>query len=402
MADLDLISVLHPFDYVCKQSDAAKSEGKYRTVRIYDIKLNTKEGKKLLRRLEERTRQGKDQEGAELRPLVQRYIDRLREEESDTFGPTSTPLPKPLQKFEEIADNLLRKDPARFSLYPFKHDGVKVQGNAGAVPGEEEEGAVGGAPEEQRHGTATLVNMAASWVPAWLESLLLFLIPHSCIEELLVNFNIFHVECLKILISKVLGYGIILGSSIVKVPQVIKIVLARSAEGISIYGVLLELTAITNTLAYSYANKYPFSAYGEALFMLFQTAAIAFMVLYFQGKHAAAVGFLGCYAAILSYLLSGMAPMSLLATLHASGMPVVLVSKMIQAIANYRQGHTGQLSAITVFLLTLGSVARIFTSYQETGDSLLIMTYVVSSAANALIALQMVWYWNVSQKPKAE
>ena len=37
--------------------------------------------------------------------------------------------------------------------------------------------------------------------------------------------------------------------------------------------------------------------------------------------------------------------------------------KMIQAIANFRQGHTGQLSALTVFLLALGSLGEIFFSY---------------------------------------
>ena len=37
--------------------------------------------------------------------------------------------------------------------------------------------------------------------------------------------------------------------------------------------------------------------------------------------------------------------------------------KMIQAFANFRQGHTGQLSALTVFLLALGSLGEIFFSY---------------------------------------
>ena len=43
---------------------------------------------------------------------------------------------------------------------------------------------------------------------------------------------------------------------------------------------------------------------------------------------------------------------------------MIVVGKLIQAISNFRQGHTGQLSAITVFLLTAGSLARIFTSIQ--------------------------------------
>ena len=47
---------------------------------------------------------------------------------------------------------------------------------------------------------------------------------------------------------------------------------------------------------------------------------------------------------------------------------MIVVGKLIQAATNYKNGHTGQLSAITVFLLTAGSLARIFTSIQETGD----------------------------------
>ena len=47
---------------------------------------------------------------------------------------------------------------------------------------------------------------------------------------------------------------------------------------------------------------------------------------------------------------------------------MIVVGKLIQAVTNYKNGHTGQLSAITVFLLTAGSLARIFTSIQETGD----------------------------------
>lgn len=58
-------------------------------------------------------------------------------------------------------------------------------------------------------------------------------------------------------------------------------------------------------------------------------------------------------------------------------------------IANFRNGHTGQLSAVTIFLLALGSVARIFTSLQETGDKIVVLTYVCSSAVNVLLALQV-------------
>lgn len=44
----------------------------------------------------------------------------------------------------------------------------------------------------------------------------------------------------------------------VKLPQILKLMGAMSAEGLSFKSVLLELLAITGTMAYSIANKFPF------------------------------------------------------------------------------------------------------------------------------------------------
>ncbi|KAH9371199.1 hypothetical protein HPB48_006077 [Haemaphysalis longicornis] len=52
---------------------------------------------------------------------------------------------------------------------------------------------------------------------------------------------------------------------------------------------------------------------------------------------------------------------------------------------NYRQGHTGQLSVITTALLFLGGLARIFTSLTETGDPLMVLSFSLATAVNALI-----------------
>lgn len=43
-----------------------------------------------------------------------------------------------------------------------------------------------------------------------------------------------------------------------KLPQILKLMGAKSAEGLSFQSVLLELLAITGTMAYSIANKFPF------------------------------------------------------------------------------------------------------------------------------------------------
>lgn len=85
---------------------------------------------------------------------------------------------------------------------------------------------------------------------------------------------------------------------------------------------------------------------------------------------------------------------------QAANIPMIVLGKFIQVVTNFRQGHTGQLSAVTIFLLTLGSLARVFTSVQETGDSVVILTYICSSTINVILTMQVLYYWNVSDKKK--
>lgn len=230
--------------------------------------------------------------------------------------------------------------------------------------------------------------------------LLTYFMPESCYDEFFLNFNFLDVPCLKIVLSKGLGIGIILGSVLVKLPQILKLMGAKSAEGLSFKSVILELLAITGTMAYSIANKFPFSAWGEALFLMLQTVTIGLLIQHYGGRTGRGLLFLVVYFGLLVLLLSPITPMSVVTTMQASNMPAIIIGRLIQAATNFRNGHTGQLSAVSVFLLFAGSLARIFTSLQETGDALMALTYVISSACNGIIALQVLYYWNSSSERK--
>ncbi|XP_057571540.1 mannose-P-dolichol utilization defect 1 protein isoform X2 [Hippopotamus amphibius kiboko] len=108
------------------------------------------------------------------------------------------------------------------------------------------------------------------------------LLPEKCYDQIFVQWDLLHVPCLKILLSKVLGLGIVAGSLLVKLPQVFKILGAKSAEGLSLQSVMLELVALTGTMVYSITNNFPFSSWGEALFLMLQTITIAFLVLHYR------------------------------------------------------------------------------------------------------------------------
>ncbi|KAM5125861.1 LOW QUALITY PROTEIN: mannose-P-dolichol utilization defect 1 protein-like [Mantella aurantiaca] len=179
----------------------------------------------------------------------------------------------------------------------------------------------------------------------------------------------------------------------VKVPQIIKLLRSGTAEGLNFHSVLLELLALTGTMVYSVTYSFPFSA--EVLFLMIQTLIIGFLIQHLGNRTNLGILFLAVYSCTVGLLLSPVVPMAMVTALQASNVPAVIVSRLIQAMTNYRNGHTGQLSAVTIAMLFLGSLARIFTSIQETGDHLMALTYVVSSSCNGLILAQLLYYWNV-------
>ncbi|XP_058814854.1 mannose-P-dolichol utilization defect 1 protein homolog [Topomyia yanbarensis] len=230
---------------------------------------------------------------------------------------------------------------------------------------------------------------------------MLLLMNEKCYDNYFVDFDLLNVDCFKALLSKGLGMGIIAGSVLVKVPQISKILANKSAKGINLFSVCLDLFAITIHMSYSFVNGFPFSSWGDTSFLALQTAIIAFLVLMYGGSSAAAFAFSAVYSTITYVLMGGLTPLNYLLIAQGFNIPIILLGKFSQAYTNYQNGSTGQLSAVTSFMLLAGSLARIFTSIQETGDQMMIITYGFSSFANAVIVLQLLYYWNADKEKRA-
>jgi len=183
----------------------------------------------------------------------------------------------------------------------------------------------------------------------------LSLLSPKCFDSLVVKMEFNNTECLKMLISRGLGLAIVAGATCVKLPQIIKIYRSGSAKGISFLATLLELVAVTASGAYSFSKGFPFSSYGEAVFLALETSLIAIFILWFSGNTAQTLLFSLIYSATAFAILSpGLVPADVLYAGQAANIPMIVVGKLIQVYSNFNQGHTGQLSAVTVILLTLG------------------------------------------------
>ncbi|KXJ09278.1 Mannose-P-dolichol utilization defect 1 protein [Exaiptasia diaphana] len=180
----------------------------------------------------------------------------------------------------------------------------------------------------------------------------------------------------------------------IKIPQIIKVLAAGSVEGLSLMSFVTELVATTLTTAYSIQKSFPFSTWGESFFMSIQTSLLIVLYFHFNRKPSSAAIFFAIYSMVVYILLSKYMYQHLLTQFMSLVIPLMAISKVLQIAANFRHGHTGQLSFLMVFLLFVGAVARIFTTVQETGDLIMLSTYCMTTCLNGILVTQVLYYWN--------
>jgi mannose-P-dolichol utilization defect protein 1 len=154
---------------------------------------------------------------------------------------------------------------------------------------------------------------------------------------------------------------------------------------------VLETLSYAVTLAYSVKNTFPFSTYGENLFLTAQNVVISLLVAFMAGRSATKPLAVAALFGASTYVLTG-ANHDLLAMLQLSTLPLSLASKVPQIVQNARARSTGQLSAFAVFAQLLGSLARLFTTLTEVGDTRMGAGFALAFLLNAVLAYQVFAY----------
>lgn len=90
----------------------------------------------------------------------------------------------------------------------------------------------------------------------------------------------------------------------------------------------------------------------------------------------------------------GLLPENMWVLVPLSNIPLNLVVKFSQIWENFKNSSTGQLSFITAFLNFLGTSARIFTTFVELNDMVILVNYATVCLLNGVIVGQLLWYWN--------
>ncbi|OKL56479.1 hypothetical protein UA08_08104 [Talaromyces atroroseus] len=241
-------------------------------------------------------------------------------------------------------------------------------------------------------------------LPEPVHDTIISLIGATCHSALLLDLDVSKdPQCTSLAISKALGLAIVGTSAIVKVPQILKLVNSRSSAGVSFISYAMETASLLITLSYNVRQRFPFSTYGESAFIAVQDVVIGVLVLSFAGKPAGAAAFVAVVAASIYALLfdQNLVDGNTISLLQAGAGALGVASKLPQIIAIYNEGSTGQLSAFAVFNYLLGTLSRIFTTLQEVDDKLILYSILAAFVLNAVLAIQMVYYWNSPAKKTA-
>ncbi|XP_055611372.1 solute carrier family 66 member 3 [Uranotaenia lowii] len=184
-----------------------------------------------------------------------------------------------------------------------------------------------------------------------------------------------------------------------KVPQIQTVRHNKSAAGLSLNGLLLELCSYTVTMLYNFTNKYAFLSYMEYPILLAQEYALIYVVLKYKnllGKTAYI--WAGVYVAVFLGFGTGIVPAGLLLYLVPLTTPVGATSKVMQLMAILRSKDAQSVSLITWSISAFTNATRIYTIMLDSADKMLLANFSISTLLSSSI-FAAAWYY---KKPKKE
>ncbi|KAG5321039.1 PQLC3 protein, partial [Pseudoatta argentina] len=180
---------------------------------------------------------------------------------------------------------------------------------------------------------------------------------------------------------------------ILKIPQILKLVSVKSADEMSMVGLLLELTSYTVMTSYNYTNGYSLLSYLEYPIILVQEYILIFLVLkYLSRINMWSFLYAMIYFALSSCLLLGIIPKVILILLAPMCAPISASSKVVQLLAILRAKNAESVSPLTWFISAFTNLTRVFTIWMDSADILLLGNFIISVLLSSSIMFSALYY----------
>jgi len=249
------------------------------------------------------------------------------------------------------------------------------------------------------------MSVLSQLIPNFVREPAISILGEKCYTTLIDELNLADVACLKLAVSKALGIGIVVGGSVMKLPQMFIILSDKSARGLSLSAYTLETAAYAITTIYALRNRFPFSTYGENFFLSLQNIFVTMLIIYYSrprlasGRESKIPQLLAAVAVAVAAIYALLAaPPTVLQGLQMLTVPLSVLSKLPQISQNYKAQSTGQLSAIAVLSQIAGCAARLFTTITEVRDPIVLAGFLVALVLNLVLGLQMWLYWGQGEE----
>eukprot|EP00287_Rhodomonas_sp_CCMP768_P021179 CAMPEP_0202811072 /NCGR_PEP_ID=MMETSP1389-20130828/3023_1 /ASSEMBLY_ACC=CAM_ASM_000865 /TAXON_ID=302021 /ORGANISM="Rhodomonas sp., Strain CCMP768" /LENGTH=261 /DNA_ID=CAMNT_0049482121 /DNA_START=8 /DNA_END=793 /DNA_ORIENTATION=+ len=237
---------------------------------------------------------------------------------------------------------------------------------------------------------------------------------NACVD--LIMQGAFPSKCWSIFLSKVLGMGVILGAVGFKLPQIRLIQKKKSSAGLALSQFVLELCVSAITLSFNYHIGAPFSTYGESGFICLQNIIIVLQIRHYDRiswpSFLAGVAAYGCLVAALysdyardlrvdvPFVDVGVGldsfkyvNMRFQDCLQGVSTMVMITSRIPTIMTIFRTKNVSNISRTTWGLNLAGATIRVFTTFRELPDELVLQaSFIISALLSLVVILQTFVY----------
>lgn len=183
----------------------------------------------------------------------------------------------------------------------------------------------------------------------------------------------------------------------IKVPQIKTINENKSSQGISVFGLCLELYSYSVMMAYNYRSAYDFLSYMEYPVLLIQEYVLVYYVFKYQnllGRKTLIVTILYLVLAYIVYLR--LMPLVVLAFLVPFCTPIGATSKVLQLMAILKSKDSRSVSLTTWALSAFTNLTRVYTVLVQSADPMLLANFMISVLLSSSVFVAAYIY----KKPK--
>ncbi|XP_053623965.1 solute carrier family 66 member 3 isoform X1 [Plodia interpunctella] len=186
----------------------------------------------------------------------------------------------------------------------------------------------------------------------------------------------------------------ILSCLFLKVPQILYIWKRKSAEGIFLQAMVMEVFGFSIMTLYNYTNQYSLMTYLEYPIILVQVYVMFYLVLKYQNKLKMPIVPIGTMAyclGVFGFVLN-ILPKEILSFIVPFCTPLSGFAKVTYIYGIINAGNADAISLTTWIISVATNLARIFTVFVDSADKCLMMNFIISTMLSSGVLATALYY----------